>query len=229
VGCGSVFIHKDVKQVIAENIRRIREKLPENVTLVAVTKYQSLEETKAVLDAGVLDLGESKVQDFLKKYESLGNYPRWHFIGHLQKNKVKYLIGKTFLIHSADSVELLNTIERESKKQGIETHVLLQLNLAREDSKSGILLEDLDAVLKIIPDYQFVKVKGLMAMGPMTENNEKIRNIFMELKRIYDKINTDSVDDNIEMNYLSMGMTDDYTIAIEEGSNMIRVGRKIFS
>jgi len=215
--------------VISENINRIKTEIPDQVTLVAVSKYQSLEDTKAVLDAGLYDLGESKVQDFLKKHEVLGDRPRWHFIGHLQKNKVKYIIGKTFLIHSVDSIELIDVIERESKKQGIITNVLLQLNLAREDSKSGILAEDLNPILEALPEYQFVKVKGLMAMGPLTQNNDKIREIFVELKKIYDRIKEESVDEIVQMNYLSMGMTDDYTIAIEEGSNMIRVGRKIFS
>lgn len=215
--------------MISDNINRIKSEIPEQVTLVAVSKYQSVEDTQAVLDAGVYDLGESKVQDFLKKHEILGDRPRWHFIGHLQKNKVKYLIGKTFLIHSVDSIELLDVIEREGKKQGIVTDVLLQLNLAREDSKSGILIEELGIVLESLPKYQFVKVKGLMAMGPLTQNNDKIREIFVELKKIYDRIKEESMDEVLEMNYLSMGMTDDYTIAIEEGSNMIRVGRKIFS
>ena len=215
--------------MIRDNINRIKSELPDHVTLVAVSKYQNLEDTKAVLDAGVYDLGESRVQDFLKKYELLGDRPRWHFIGHLQKNKVKYIIGKTFLIHSVDSLELIDVIERESKKQRIVTDVLLQLNLAREDSKSGILIENLNSILTALPGYQFVRVKGLMAMGPLTQNNDKIREIFVELKKIYDRIKEESVDGNVQMNYLSMGMTDDYTIAIEEGSNMIRVGRKIFS
>ena len=215
--------------MIRDNINRIKSELPDHVTLVAVSKYQSLEDTKAVLDAGVYDLGESRVQDFLKKYELLGDRPRWHFIGHLQKNKVKYIIGKTFLIHSVDSLELIDVIERESKKQGMVTDVLLQLNLAREDSKSGILVENLNSILEALPGYQFVRVKGLMAMGPLTQNNDKIREIFVELKKIYDRIKEESVDGKVQMNYLSMGMTDDYTIAIEEGSNMIRVGRKIFS
>ncbi len=215
--------------MISDNIKRIKSEIPDQVTLVAVSKYQSLEDTKAALAAGIDDLGESRVQDFLKKYEALGDRPRWHFIGHLQKNKVKYIIGKTFLIHSVDSIELLDVLERESKKQGIVTDVLLQLNLAREDSKSGILREDLNTILEALTGYQFVRVKGLMAMGPLTQNNDKIREIFVELKKIYDRIKEESVDGIVQMNYLSMGMTDDYTIAIEEGSNMIRVGRKIFS
>ncbi|MBC3804718.1 YggS family pyridoxal phosphate-dependent enzyme [Acetobacterium fimetarium] len=214
--------------MISDNIEKIKSEIPDHVTLVAVTKYHSTEDTKAVLDAGVYDLGESKVQDFLRKYEEIGNGPRWHFIGHLQKNKVKYLIGKTFLIHSVDSIELLNVIEKESEKQDTVTSVLLQLNLAREDTKSGILREDLEAVLKELPKYKYIKVKGLMAIGPLTQNNEEIRNIFVELKKIYDKIKEKFSDEVIQMTYLSMGMTDDYTIAIKEGSNMIRIGRKIF-
>ena len=215
--------------MIADNIRKIESELPEHVRLVAVTKYHSLEDTQAVIDAGVFDLGESRVQDFLKKYEVLGDGPRWHFIGHLQKNKVKYLIGKTFLIHSVDSLELLEVIDRESKKKGLITSILLQLNLAREDSKSGFLEEDLNSVLKVIPRYKNTKVLGLMAMGPLTQNNEEIRNVFVELKRIYDRIKEESQSSAIQMEYLSMGMTDDYRIAIEEGSNMIRIGRKIFN
>ena len=215
--------------MIADNIRKIESELPEHVRLVAVTKYHSLEDTQAVIDAGVLDLGESRVQDFLKKYEVLGDGPRWHFIGHLQKNKVKYLIGKTFLIHSVDSLELLEVIDRESKKKGLITSILLQLNLAREDSKSGFFEEDLNSVLKVIPRYKNTKVLGLMAMGPLTQNNEEIRNVFVELKRIYDRIKEESLSSAIQMEYLSMGMTDDYRIAIEEGSNMIRIGRKIFN
>ncbi|MGV8905000.1 MAG: YggS family pyridoxal phosphate-dependent enzyme [Acetobacterium sp.] len=215
--------------MIADNIRKIESELPEQVRLVAVTKYHSLEDTQAVIDAGVIDLGESRVQDFLKKYEALGELPRWHFIGHLQKNKVKYLIGKTFLIHSVDSLKLLEVIDHESKKKGLITSILLQLNLAREDTKSGFLAEDLESVLKLIPQYQNIKVRGLMAMGPLTQNNEEIRNIFVELKKIYDRIIEESQNNTLEMEYLSMGMTDDYKIAIEEGSNMIRIGRKIFN
>jgi len=215
--------------VIADNIRKIESELPEQVRLVAVTKYHSLEDTQAVIDAGVLDLGESRVQDFLKKYEVLGELPRWHFIGHLQKNKVKYLIGKTFLIHSVDSLELLEVIDHESKKKGLTTSILLQLNLAREDTKSGFLAEELARVIEVIPQYKNIKVRGLMAMGPLTQNNEEIRNIFVELKRIYDRIIEESQSKTLEMEYLSMGMTDDYKIAIEEGSNMIRIGRKIFN
>jgi pyridoxal phosphate enzyme (YggS family) len=215
--------------MIAKNIEKIKAEIPDDVKLIVVTKYHSLEETQAVLDAGIVDLGESRVQDFLKKQEILGELPRWHFIGHLQKNKVKYLVGKVFLIHSVDSIELLDIIQRESKKKGVITSVLLQFNLAREDSKSGFLKEELLNLLEVLPKYDDIKIEGLMAIGPLTESNVEIRNVFVELKQIYDKINNKSLGKNINMKYLSMGMTDDYKIAIKEGSNMIRIGRKIFS
>ncbi|MDI3535727.1 MAG: dependent protein [Eubacteriaceae bacterium] len=214
--------------MIAENIERLQAEIPENVTLVAVTKYHDLADTKAVVAAGIKDLGESRVQDFLKKYEAM-DHVNWHFIGHLQKNKVKQIIGKVYLIHSIDSLELLEIVNRESEKAGLVTDVLLQLNLAREETKYGFEKENFNRVLEKAMTYQAVRIKGLMAMGPHTENNQEIRNIFVELKQIYDKIKEHYHGDKLSMEVLSMGMTDDYKIAIEEGSNLVRIGRKIFS
>lgn len=215
--------------MIANNIKTIKNELNEKASLVVVTKYQSIEATKDVINAGVFDLGESRAQDFLKKYESLADERiRWHFIGHLQKNKVKYLIGKVFLIHSIDSLKLLKTINKESQKQAVITDVLLQLNLINDDNKYGFSLDELDDVLPKISEFKHIRVKGLMAMGPNTENNNEIRKIFVELKSIYDRIKKQSQGENLKMDILSMGMTDDYKIAIEEGSNLVRIGRKIF-
>lgn len=215
--------------MILENITNLKKEINNDVTLVAVTKYQSLEATKAVIEAGVLDLGESRAQEFLKKYEVLSDERiRWHFIGHLQKNKVKYLVGKVFLIHSVDSLRLIKTINKESQKQECITDVLLQLNLTDDANKSGFLIDELEAVLPKIKDFKQIQVRGLMAMGPNTENKNEIRKVFMELKRIYDKMKKQSQGENFKLEILSMGMTDDYQIGIEEGSNLIRIGRKIF-
>jgi pyridoxal phosphate enzyme (YggS family) len=214
--------------MIARNIERLQQEIPENVTLVAVTKYHDLEETKAVVAAGIRDLGESRVQDFLKKYEMIENV-NWHFIGHLQKNKVKQIIGKVYLLHSIDSLELLEIVNRESEKAGLVTNVLLQLNLAEEETKHGFKKDGFDQILKEMLCFKAIQIKGLMAMGPHTENNQEIRNIFVELKQIYDKIKEHYHEENLKMEILSMGMTDDYKIAIEEGSNLVRIGRKIFS
>ncbi|WKY46376.1 YggS family pyridoxal phosphate-dependent enzyme [Eubacteriaceae bacterium ES3] len=214
--------------MIATNIEHLKQEIPEDVTLVAVTKYHDLNETQAVVDAGVIDLGESRVQDFLKKYVEIDNV-RWHFIGHLQKNKVKQIIGKVYLIHSIDSIELLEIVNRESEKAGVVTDVLLQLNLAEEESKYGFAITELNQVLESVTGFDAIQVRGLMAMGPHTENNEEIQKIFVELKQIYDKIKEHSQEKNIKMEVLSMGMTDDYKIAIKEGSTLVRIGRKIFS
>ncbi len=215
--------------MILDNITNLKKEIDSSVTLVAVTKYQNLEATKAVVDAGIVDLGESRAQEFLKKYEALSDEKiRWHFIGHLQKNKVKYLIGKVFLIHSVDSLRLIKTINNESQKKEVTTDVLLQLNLVNDPNKSGFSIEELEEVLPKIEGFKQVRVRGLMTMGPNTENKNEIRKVFVELKRIYDKIKKQSQGENLKLEILSMGMTDDYQIGIEEGSNLVRIGRKIF-
>ncbi|MDO4287657.1 MAG: YggS family pyridoxal phosphate-dependent enzyme [Eubacterium sp.] len=213
---------------VQKNVDSLRAEIPEDVTLIAVTKYHDDTETQAVVDAGVLDLGENKVQDLMGKMERIKGDIRWHFIGHLQRNKVKYLVGKVFLIHSVHSLELLKTIEKESQKKGVITDVLLQFNLAKEDSKSGFYAEDYAEVMDLVQTLSWVRVKGLMCIGPMTKNSDKIRKIFKQLKELYDTIKTKYHGRNIEFTTLSMGMTDDYPIAIEEGATMVRIGRKIF-
>ncbi|MGL4606865.1 MAG: YggS family pyridoxal phosphate-dependent enzyme [Eubacteriaceae bacterium] len=214
--------------MISENIEKLKRDIPETVVLIAVTKYHSIEETQEVINSGVIDLGESKVQDFLKKYDALDSEVRWHFIGHLQRNKVKHLIGKTALIHSGDSFELIQVINKESEKKNVVTPILLQINLTQEPNKSGFTETELLEKLGDISKFKHILVLGIMGMGPHTKNNDKIKKNFMKLKIIYDRIRREFQSDNIQMKYLSMGMTDDYKIAIEEGSNMVRIGRKIF-
>ncbi len=213
---------------IYDNIQAIRRELPEGVTLVAVTKYHDDAETQAVVDAGVLDLGENKVQDLLHKMDVIQGPVRWHLIGHLQTNKVKYLMGRVALIHSVDSVKLLEKIEQESIKHDVTTEVLLQFNLAEEATKSGFLAKDWRLPLEVAQSLTHTKVRGLMCMGPMTKNTAEIRKIFKQLKEIYDTIEREYHCESIQMQHLSMGMTDDYPIAVEEGATMVRIGRKIF-
>lgn len=217
-----------MNQAIAENIRNIEAELPDQVMLVAVTKYHNVEETQAVVDAGVYNLGENKVQDLMVKQEQISGPVRWHFIGHLQSNKVKYLIGNVVLIHSVHSLKLLKTIEKESAKKNTVTNILLQFNLAKEDTKSGFMAEDFNAVLDQAAQYSHVNLQGLMAIGPMTKNTDEIRKIFKQLKRMYDTMKQEYLDGKNDVHYLSMGMTDDYPIAVEEGSSIVRIGRKIF-
>ncbi len=214
--------------VIKNNIEAIKKDIPQGVTLVGVTKYHNLEETQAVVDAGVMDLGENRVQDLMDKIDRVQGEVRWHFIGHLQTNKVKYLMGKVHLIHSVHSLKLLKTIDKESAKAGVVTDVLLQFNLAEEDTKSGFLAQEFNQVMKEAQEYKNIRVRGLMAMGPMTKNTEEIRKIFKQLKRLYDTMCKEYHGGDNAIDCLSMGMTDDYPIAIEEGSSIVRIGRKIF-
>lgn len=214
--------------VIEKNIKEIQSELPDGVMLVGVTKKHSVEETQSVVDAGVYDLGENKVQEFLAKKDEITGPVRWHFIGHLQTNKVKYLIGQVFLIHSVHSLKLLHTIEKESAKQDTVTDVLLQFNLAEEDSKSGFMAGEFESVLAAAAACPHVNVQGLMAIGPMTKNPEAIHKIFKQLKRLYDTMKKEYLNGDNDIKYLSMGMTDDYPIAVEEGSSIVRIGRKIF-
>lgn len=214
---------------IATNIQQIVATLPENVTLVAVSKYQTSEATQEAVDAGIHHLGESRVQDLMDKIDRITGDVRWHFIGHLQTNKVKYLIGKVHMIESVDSIRLLKAIEKESAKQNVVTDILIQFNLAQEDSKSGFAKEDYPEIFEHLADYPHVNIRGLMCIGPMTEKTERIREIFIQLAHLYDIINKAYYDGQKKMDCLSMGMTDDYPIAVEAGANIIRIGRKIFN
>ena len=216
------------QSIISKNIAQIRQTLPEDVCLVAVTKYHDVAETQAAVDVGVRDLGENKVQDMIAKQPQITGDVRWHFIGHLQSNKVKYLIGNVFLIHSVSSLKLIRTIEKESAKRDAVTDILLQFNLAEEDTKSGFMADELDEALALCEDCPHIRLSGLMCIGPMTKNPSDILKIFAQLKQMYDTIKATYLNGVNSIRFLSMGMTDDYPIAVSAGSNMVRIGRKIF-
>lgn len=214
---------------IKENIFRIRQELPEDVALCAVTKYHSLEETRAVIDAGILDVGENKVQDLLKKKEAI-NDPnvRWHMIGHLQTNKVKKLIGHTALIHSVDSLKLVETIEKESAEKNITTDILLEVCLTGEESKFGLSPDELFGLLPFVSQQPHIILKGLMGMGSAKNNLEENFKIFKHLFQLYDTIRNNYQSGENQIDTLSMGMSDDYPAAVEAGSTIVRIGSKIF-
>lgn len=224
----SETVNPDYKAIIAKNVKQIQSELPDDVLFVAVTKKHTVNETQAVVDAGVHDLGENHVQDLIAKKDEIKGDVRWHFIGHLQTNKVKYLIGNVFLIHSISSLKLLHKVEKESAKKDTVTDILLQFNLAKEDTKSGFMAEELDDVMREAATLPHVNVRGLMCMGPMTEDSQKIAKIFKQLKEMYDKIKLNYKDGNNQIAYLSMGMTNDYPIAVQEGATVVRIGRKVF-
>ncbi len=194
--------------------------------LVAVSKTKPVEDILEAYEIGIRNFGENKVQELVDKYDKLPKDISWHLIGSLQTNKVKYIVGKVTLIHSLSSIKLLEKIELEYGKKGMVADVLIQVNIGREASKSGALEEDLDGLIQAVERCENVKVKGIMVIIPKGNDDEnryyfkKSFEIFKELKN--------NIYKNISMEILSMGMTHDYKIAIEEGSNLIRIGTGIF-
>ena len=218
---------------IAENIAEIRQNIakvrPEGgVTLVAATKMNSADRVQEAIAAGVDACGENKVQEFLEK-EALGAYegaPR-HFIGHLQRNKVNKIVGKVELIQSVDSEELLTLIEKRAAALGIIQDILIEVSIAGEEQKSGISPEALPALLAFAGGCGHLRVRGLMCVPPVQENSAENRPYFARMKQLFVD-NSDKKYDNVSMDFLSMGMTDDYLDAISEGANMVRIGSAIF-
>jgi len=197
------------------------------VTLVAVSKTKPIELLMEAYEGGARHFGENRVQELLSKIPLMPSDVRWHLIGHLQTNKVRQVIGKTCLIHSVDSIKLAKEIEKESGKQELVTDILLEVNVAKEESKFGFLLEEVEGALEIINGFSHVRVRGLMTVAPFVEDAEKNRPVFRKLYELYVDMKTKNID-NGNMTTLSMGMTGDFQIAIEEGATMVRVGTGIF-
>lgn len=217
---------------ISYNIQQIRQKLSSykrNIELVAVTKNFGVEEINRAIECGITQIGENRVQELMSKYDFIKNRDKIkiNLIGHLQTNKVKYVIGKVDLIQSVDSVRLAQEIDRLSCKKGIKTDILVQLNMGNEENKFGIVPEQTEDFLREISVLGNIKVKGLMGVVPKSENKEEIRCFFSKLCNIFLDIKSKKID-NIDMEILSMGMSGDYEIACECGSTMVRVGSAIF-
>lgn len=211
---------------IKDKIKSYEEEIPKGVKLLAVSKTKPISDILQAYDAGVRDFGENKVQELLSKQDELPNDIRWHLIGKLQTNKVRYVVGKVYLIHSLASIKLLNKIESEYKKKNLIANVLMQINIGREESKSGVLEEDIDELILAIEKCNNVKVKGIMVIIPKGDEVSN-RYYFNKSKHIYDDLSKKNYK-NIQMEILSMGMTSDFKIAIQEGSNLIRIGAGIF-
>ena len=199
----------------------------EDVTLIAVSKTKPLEDLEEAYHLGVRVFGENKVQELVDKYDSLPKDIEWHMIGHLQRNKVKYIIDKAAYIHSVDSLRLAETIEKEAAKRNITVNILIEVNVAGEESKFGLMPEEVDEFVTKIAEFRHIQIKGLMTIAPFVENPEENRSIFQRLHKLSVDIGSKNVD-NITMRILSMGMTNDYTVAVEEGAAMVRVGTGIF-
>ena len=231
---------------IQENIARSAQKsgrCPEDITLVAVTKTVPPEIIHEAFKLGVTDFGENKVQEFLSKHEyfeknlseknlddqalNLDKFPNWHMIGHLQTNKVRQIVEKTALIHSVDSVRLAEEIDKRAKLHNITIDILIEINIAEEDTKQGVKLKDSYFLIEQIQHLSNVCTKGLMCIAPYVENSEQNRIYFEKMKRLFIDIKSKLLH-NVDMRFLSMGMTGDYQVAIEEGANIIRVGTGLF-
>lgn len=199
----------------------------EEVTLIAVSKTKPVQMLQEAYDLGNRIFGENKVQEIVDKYDALPADISWHMIGHLQRNKVKYIIDKVTLIHSVDSLRLAETIEKEAAKKGVTADILIEVNVAKEDTKYGVIPEDAARLVSQISVMPHIRIKGLMAIAPFVTNPEENRIYFQRLRNLAVDIG-ENKSDNVTMSVLSMGMTNDYEIAIEEGATMIRVGTGLF-
>jgi hypothetical protein len=225
-----VEIIKNNLEIIKEKIKKATLKTnrnPEEIKLVAVTKTATIEQIKEAISAGVKIIGENKVQEAKEKYQILSADIDWHLVGHLQTNKVKYAIEIFDLIHSVDSIKLAKEIDKRSLQFGMITNVLVEVNVSGEETKYGIKAEELEPFLKEISEFSRIKVRGLMTIAPIAEDKEEVRPYFRKLRKLFEKIKIENMK-NIRMDYLSMGMTEDFEVAIEEGANMVRIGRGIF-
>lgn len=222
---------------IKENLEEIRESIDRNariagrkgedITLVAVTKTVDVKRIAQAVELGCTTLGENKVQEFLSKCDILGKNVDWHIIGQLQKNKVKYIIDKIGLLHSLSSLSVAQEIQRLCERKDTTLDCLVQVNVSREESKSGVYQEDLEAFLEALDSLNRVRIRGLMTMAPFSPDPEEARPVFHKLKEWFDKLSGQE-SDRMQMRYLSMGMSGDFQVAIQEGANMVRIGSSIF-
>ncbi len=224
--------------MISDNIRNIKDRInsacelsgrENDVTLVAVTKTRSVEEIMQVIQSGVTDLAENRVQEFMEKYDKLPSGVRWHIIGTLQSNKVKYIIDKVHMIHSVDRNSLIDEIDRQAKLKGVNMNILLQVNVAREPQKHGYEVSEVEEALKYAATKENITVRGIMMMAPAGEKEEILMELFEKTRKIYEELmKFSAVYGNINIDTLSMGMTDDFEYAVRCGSNTVRCGRALF-
>ena len=218
--------YQAVEQKVCEACIRSK-RAREEVTLIAVSKTKPVSMIQEAIKAGATVFGENKVQELCEKYEELPKHLHWHMIGHLQRNKVKYIVDKAELIHSVDSLRLAQEINKEAIKKELTVNILVEVNVAEEESKFGVGVEETEDLIREIAKLSNIKVQGLMTIAPYVENPEENRGVFRTLKKLAVDIKMKNID-NVRMDVLSMGMTGDYQVAIEEGATMVRVGTGIF-
>lgn len=216
----------DVHQRIAAACRRVGRD-PSEVKLVAVSKMVAAEHLREALDCGLNIFGENRVQEFIKKYEAIGDAAEWHLIGHLQRNKARYLAGRVTLVHSLDSLDLARMLDKLSTIHGSPWRVLVQVNVSGETTKFGLPPGEIPGFLDAIQDLQGIEVCGLMTMAPFEEDPERARPVFRNLRLLRDEMAR--LKPHFDLRYLSMGMTNDFEIAVEEGATLVRIGSALFS
>lgn len=209
---------------VAENFRAIRDELGAEIILVAVTKNHGVDEMREAIDAGATDIGENRVQEAAEKFQTLNRQATRHLIGHLQTNKAKAAVKLFDLIQSVDSEHLAAALDKAAASISKVQDVLIQVNAAREPQKSGVLLEDLDALIKFVDASKNLRLRGLMMIAPNVDDVEQCRPLFRKMRELFDELKTSRE----AFDFLSMGMTHDYKIAVEEGANVVRVGTAIF-
>ena len=223
-------IIKNNLEIINEKIKKAALKVSRNskgIKLVAVTKTATIEQIKEAISIGVKIIGENKVQEAKEKYQILSADIEWHLVGHLQTNKVKYAVEIFDLIHSVDSIKLAKEIDKRSLQFGMITNVLVEVNVSGEETKYGIKPEEVEPFLKEISEFSRTRVRGLMTIAPIAEDKEEVRPYFRKLRELFEKIKSKNIK-NVKMDHLTMGMTEDFEVAVEEGANMVRIGRGIF-
>lgn len=223
--------------MILENLQEVEERIQkaceksgrnrEEVLLIAVSKTKPVEMIEEAMSAGIIDFGENKPQELKEKYDVLPKNLKFHMIGHLQRNKIKYIIDRAVMIHSIDSLRLAEAVNEEAEKHGVVMPVLVEVNVAKEESKFGLMPEETEEFIRQIAKLPNIRVEGLMTIAPFVEDAEENREFFVKLRKLYVDIKSKNID-NVSMHHLSMGMTGDYEVAIQEGATMVRVGTGIF-
>jgi len=212
---------------IRSKCEEIRKSIPQDITLVAATKERTVEEIQEAIAAGIEIVGENYVQEAVRKHREIGDNVKWHMIGHLQRNKVRDALSVSSLIQSVDSLRLAREIDRQCGRSGRIMPILVEINIAGEETKYGINPDEAPDMLRQIASFPNLRVEGLMTMEPYLDNPEDSRPYFKRMKRLFDEIKSYDIP-NAEMRILSMGMSNSYEVAIEEGSNMVRIGTKLF-
>jgi len=213
--------------IISYNVKKFLKEIPSDIMLVVAVKGRTVEEVQEAIESGIKYIGENYLQEAERKYPLIGKVVRWHFIGHIQKRKSKKIVELFDMVETLDSIEIAEELDSASLQFGKVTPVLVEINSGREPQKSGLMPENVESFIKKVSRFRNIKIRGLMTIGPLFGNTEKLRPYFIETRKLFEDIKKKNIQ-NVEMEFLSMGMSSSYKVAIEEGANIIRIGTLIF-